>query len=72
MGQVGRPSLGKWPEAYISLFSISCFLFSVIVFGFIKNARAFPKILIIFVGTVEIIPNSPQLVLELLEHLKYL
>ena len=54
--------------------SFLMFLFSTFCncFCFIKNARAFSKILKIFVGTIEIIPNSPQLVSELLEHLNYL
>ena len=63
---------GKWRQVSFCSFYFYCFLFSVIVFGFNKNARAFPKILKIFVGTVEIIPSSPQLVSELLKHLKYL
>ena len=69
LGGLGRP-LGP-PGGSLSFLM---FLFSTFCncFCFIKNARAFSKILKIFVGTIEIIPNSPQLVSELLEHLNYL
>lgn len=68
-GGLGRP-LGP-PGGSLSFLM---FLFSTFCncFCFIKNARAFSKILKIFVGTIEIIPKSPQLVSELVEHLNYL
>ena len=52
--------------------SLFCFLFSIFLqlCGFIKNTKTFPKILKIVVGSVRIIPSSPHLSSELIEHLK--
>ena len=71
-GGLGRPGGGSWagPDgppgkrqvrcfALLFYFYFSyCFLFYVIVFGFIKNARAFPKIMQLTVATVWNISNS--------------
>ena len=52
-----RVAPGKSFSVFYFYFSY-CFLFSVIVFGFIKNARAFPKIMQLTVATVWNISSS--------------
>jgi hypothetical protein len=64
-GQVSGP--GEFPSL-----SVFCFCFSIFLqlLSFIKNTKTFSKILKIIVGSVWIIPNSPHLSSELIEHLK--
>ena len=52
------PQVGAGKSFCSILYFLFCFLFSVIVFGFIKNARAFPKIMKLLNVTVWNISNS--------------
>ena len=59
LGLVGYQVSARYGFSPLFYFYFSyCFLFSVIVFGFIKNARAFPKIMQLAVATVWNISNS--------------
>ena len=70
--QLGR-QVGLGQVFSLSLFLILfLFFYSFLCFGLVIKYQTICKMVKIFVGTFEIISNSPQLVSELLEHLKYL